>query len=85
MASVSPERRDQFSAGNTDRICEGKGKSEDLDLLESMSSTIQRAALCALGRTAPNPVLSTLKYFRDEYLEHINNHRCPAGICKGTD
>ncbi|MDD2555795.1 MAG: NADH-ubiquinone oxidoreductase-F iron-sulfur binding region domain-containing protein [Syntrophaceticus sp.] len=64
------------------RICEGKGKLEDLDLLESMSSTIQQAALCALGRTAPNPVLSTLKYFRDEYLEHINNHRCPAGICK---
>ncbi len=64
------------------RICEGKGKLEDLDLLESMSSTIQKAALCALGRTAPNPVLSTLKYFRDEYLEHINNHRCPAGICK---
>ncbi len=64
------------------RICEGKGRLEDLDLLESMSSTIQKAALCALGRTAPNPVLSTLKYFRDEYLEHINNHRCPAGICK---
>lgn len=64
------------------RICEGKGKMEDLDLLESMSETIQQAALCALGRTAPNPVLSTLKYFREEYLEHINNHRCPAGICK---
>jgi NADP-reducing hydrogenase subunit HndC len=52
------------------RICEGKGKPEDLDLLESMSKTIQQAALCALGRTAPNPVLSTLYYFRDEYLEH---------------
>jgi len=64
------------------RICEGKGKPEDLDLLESMSKTIQQAALCALGRTAPNPVLSTLYYFRDEYLEHINNHRCPAGVCK---
>lgn len=64
------------------RICEGKGKLEDLDLLESMSKTIQQAALCALGKTAPNPVLSTLQYFRDEYLEHINNHRCPAGVCK---
>lgn len=64
------------------RICEGKGKPEDLELLESMSKTIQEASLCALGRTAPNPVLSTLHYFRHEYLEHINNHRCPAGVCK---
>lgn len=64
------------------RICEGEGRLEDLDLLESMSKTIQEASLCALGRTAPNPVLSTLKYFREEYLEHITKHRCPAGICK---
>lgn len=64
------------------RICEGKGRLEDLDLLESVSATLQQAALCALGRTAPNPVLSTLKYFRDEYLAHIVDHRCPAGICK---
>jgi NADH:ubiquinone oxidoreductase subunit F (NADH-binding)/ferredoxin len=64
------------------RICEGEGKLEDLEMLESMSETIQQAALCALGRTAPNPVLSTIKYFREEYLAHINEHRCPAGVCK---
>jgi len=64
------------------RICEGEGRLEDLALLESMSKTIQQASLCALGRTAPNPALSTLRYFRDEYLEHISNHRCPAGVCK---
>ena len=55
---------------------------EDLDLLEDIGETVRAAALCALGRTAPNPVLSTIKYFRDEYLEHIINHRCPAGVCK---
>lgn len=64
------------------RICQGKGTVDDLDLLESLSETVQSASLCALGRTAPNPVLSTLKYFREEYLEHIIRHRCPAGICK---
>jgi NADH-quinone oxidoreductase subunit F len=64
------------------RICEGEGSPDDLELLESMSKTIQQASLCALGRTAPNPALSTLRYFRDEYLEHISNHRCPAGVCK---
>jgi NADP-reducing hydrogenase subunit HndC len=65
-----------------ERICNGQGCLEDLDLLEDIGETVRAAALCALGRTAPNPVLSTLKYFRDEYLEHIVNHRCPAGICK---
>lgn len=65
-----------------ERICNGEGCLEDLDLLEDIGETVKTAALCALGRTAPNPVLSTLKYFRDEYLEHIVNHRCPAGVCK---
>jgi NADH-quinone oxidoreductase subunit F len=64
------------------RICEGQGSSGDLDLLEDISITMQQASLCALGRTAPNPVLSTLRYFRDEYLEHISGHRCPAGVCR---
>jgi NADH-quinone oxidoreductase subunit F len=64
------------------RICEGKGRLEDLDLLESIGKTLQQAALCGLGRTAPNPVLSTLKYFRDEYLAHITGCWCPAGVCK---
>lgn len=64
------------------RICEGDGQESDLVLLESLSKTLQQASLCALGRTASNPVLSTIKYFREEYLEHINKHRCPAGVCK---
>lgn len=63
------------------RICDGQGQMEDLDLLQEISETVQLASLCALGRTAPNPVLSTLKYFRDEYIAHIKEHRCPAGIC----
>jgi NADH-quinone oxidoreductase subunit F len=64
------------------RICEGKGRPDDIDLLEELSETILDFSLCALGRTAPNPVLSTLKYFRDEYEAHINEQRCPAGVCK---
>jgi NADH:ubiquinone oxidoreductase subunit F (NADH-binding)/(2Fe-2S) ferredoxin/NAD-dependent dihydropyrimidine dehydrogenase PreA subunit len=64
------------------RICEGKGRSDDIDLLEELSQTIQGFSMCALGRTAPNPVLSTLKYFRDEYEAHIHEQRCPAGVCK---
>jgi NADH-quinone oxidoreductase subunit F len=62
-------------------ICKGKGKLSDLDELEDLAFTLQEASLCALGKTAANPVLSTLRYFRDEYEAHINEHRCPAGIC----
>jgi bidirectional [NiFe] hydrogenase diaphorase subunit len=64
------------------RICEGVGTMEDLELLEELCSTVKEASLCGLGQTAPNPVLSTLKYFRNEYLEHIQHKRCPAGVCK---
>jgi len=64
------------------RICEGKGREDDIDLLEELSETILDFSLCALGRTAPNPVLSTLRYFRDEYEAHIHERRCPAGVCK---
>jgi formate hydrogenlyase subunit 6/NADH:ubiquinone oxidoreductase subunit I len=64
------------------RITEGKGKEEDIELLEELSDTIVDASLCALGGTAPNPVLSTLRYFKDEYVEHIRDKRCRAGICK---
>lgn len=64
------------------RICNGKGEEGDLELLEGIAKTVQTAALCALGRTAPNPVLSTLKYFRDEYESHIRDKKCPAGICR---
>ncbi|MGC9975302.1 MAG: NADH-ubiquinone oxidoreductase-F iron-sulfur binding region domain-containing protein [Syntrophales bacterium] len=63
-------------------ICEGKGKQGDVELLESMSQGIVDGALCALGSTAANPVLSTLKYFRDEYVAHVRDKKCPAGVCK---
>ena len=62
-------------------ITQGKGKEGDLELLEEMAGVIKNAALCGLGQTAPNPVLSTLRYFRDEYNEHIRNHRCRAAVC----
>ncbi len=64
------------------RICAGQGRPDDIALLEELSETIRDFSLCALGRTAPNPVLSTLKYFRDEYEAHIHEQRCPAGVCK---
>jgi NADH:ubiquinone oxidoreductase subunit F (NADH-binding) len=63
------------------RICEGVGTMEDLDLLVSLCGTIKETSLCGLGMTAPNPVLSTLKYFKNEYIEHIVHKRCPAGVC----
>lgn len=63
------------------RIATGAGTMEDLDLLEDLCSTVKEASLCGLGQTAPNPVLSTLKYFRNEYIEHIVHKRCPAGVC----
>ncbi len=63
-------------------ITEGRGKLEDLDLLEELGWVTAEASLCALGGTAPNPVLSTLRYFREEYEEHILNKRCPAKVCR---
>jgi len=63
------------------RITEGKAHEGDIDLLESLAKTIKAASLCALGQTAPNPVLSTLHFFRDEYEAHIRDHKCPAGAC----
>ena len=64
------------------RITEGKGTMEDLDTLEELSKTIQKNSLCALGQTAANPVNSTLRHFRDEYIAHIVEKRCPAHVCK---
>ncbi|MDK2784341.1 MAG: NADH-quinone oxidoreductase subunit [Bacillota bacterium] len=64
-----------------DRIAAGKGKMEDLDLLERTALVVKQSALCGLGQTAPNPILSTLRYFRDEYVTHIQDKRCPAGVC----
>ena len=63
-------------------ICTGKGKEGDIELLEEISEVVRDASLCALGTTAPNPVMSTIRYFRDEYEAHIKEKRCPAGVCK---
>jgi len=63
-------------------ICKGTGREEDLILLQEIGETMQTASLCALGRTAPNPVLSTMRYFKDEYIAHIKDARCPAGVCR---
>ena len=65
-----------------ERITEGKGRLEDLDLLKGLGDTIKEASLCGLGQTAPNPVLSTLRHFRDEYEAHIREQKCPAHACE---
>lgn len=64
------------------KICQGKGEESDLELLEELATTIKASALCGLGQTAPNPVLSTIRNFRDEYLAHIREKRCPAKVCR---
>ena len=63
------------------KIVEGKGTMEDLDTLEELAEVVKESSLCGLGKSAPNPVLSTLKYFRDEYIAHIRDKKCPAGVC----
>ncbi len=63
------------------RICAGSGTMDDLELLVDLCGTIKETSLCGLGQTAPNPVLSTLRYFKNEYIEHIVHKRCPAGVC----
>ena len=64
------------------KITDGNGEMEDLDKLEELANYIKSASLCGLGQTAPNPVISTLRYFRDEYVAHIVDKKCPAGVCK---
>ena len=64
-----------------ERIVKGQGKMEDLDMLEELGEVIKTGSLCGLGKSAPNPVLSTLRYFRDEYIAHIKDKKCPAGVC----
>jgi len=64
------------------KITEGQGTMTDVDQLETLAWAVQQTALCQLGKTAPNPVLSTLHYFRDEYVAHIEDKRCPAGVCR---
>ena len=65
-----------------EKITSGRGEDGDIEKLESLCHYIKDNSLCALGQTAPNPVLSTLQYFRDEYVAHVHDHRCPAGACK---
>ena len=65
-----------------ERITEGKGEDGDIEKLELLAKNIKASALCGLGQTAPNPVLSTLRYFRDEYEAHVYDKKCPAGVCK---
>ncbi len=65
-----------------EKISKGKGSMEDIEKLKQIAKGMNKASLCGLGQTAPNPVLSTLKYFEDEYLAHIQDKKCPAGKCK---
>lgn len=65
-----------------ERITNGEGQEGDIERLEELATAIQESALCGLGQSAPNPVLSTLRYFRDEYEAHIREKRCPAGHCQ---
>jgi NADH-quinone oxidoreductase subunit F len=64
-----------------ERLCQGQGRPDDLDKLETLADYVSRGSLCGLGQTAPNPVLTTLRYFRDEYEAHLHERRCPAGRC----
>jgi len=65
-----------------EKITSGNGTMEDIDKLEELCNYVKTASLCGLGQTAPNPVLSTLQYFRDEYIAHVRDKKCPAGVCK---
>jgi NADH:ubiquinone oxidoreductase subunit F (NADH-binding)/NAD-dependent dihydropyrimidine dehydrogenase PreA subunit len=65
-----------------EKITAGKAEVKDLEILEKLAKSVKNGSLCGLGQTAPNPVLTTLKYFKDEFLEHIENNRCPAAVCR---
>jgi len=65
-----------------EKITSGNGTVEDIDKLEGLARYVKENSLCGLGQTAPNPVLATLKFFREEYMAHVVEHRCPAGVCK---
>ena len=64
------------------RIVQGRASMGDMVLLQELCETVKYTSLCGLGQAAPNPVISTMKYFKDEYLAHITDHRCPAGQCQ---
>ncbi len=79
----TPCREGLYALSNVlGRICRGEGREEDLPFLEELSATVRDTSLCQLGGSAPNPVLSTIRYFREEYLEHIREKKCRAGVCK---
>jgi NAD-dependent dihydropyrimidine dehydrogenase PreA subunit len=63
-------------------ITEGKADGDTMNKLSALADTIKKTSLCGLGQTSPNPVLSTMKFFKDEYIEHIKDHKCRAGVCK---
>jgi len=65
-----------------DKITIGQGSTEDIELLEELCCYVRDNSICGLGKSAPNPTLSTLKYFRDEYEAHVVEHKCPAGVCR---
>lgn len=65
-----------------DKITKGQGTMEDLELLEELAAAVKDASMCGLGQTAANPVLSTLRYFKEEYISHIKDKKCPAKVCK---
>ena len=64
------------------RICEGDGREGDIELLQELGGMVRNFSLCGLGTSAPNPVLTTIRYFKDEYEAHIRDKKCPAGVCK---
>jgi NADH-quinone oxidoreductase subunit F len=68
--------------GIVEQICEGHGKEGDVERIQALGAVVERASLCGLGKSAPNPVLSTVRYFRDEYDRHIRDKKCPAGVCR---
>jgi ferredoxin len=65
-----------------ERICEGNGEEGDIELLEELGEAVRDASLCGLGQSLPNPVLSAVRHFRDEFVAHIRHKSCPAGVCK---
>jgi len=67
-----------------EKISHGEAQLEDLNTLERLAEMVKSTSLCGLGQSAPNPIFSTLRYFRDEYLSHIEDHVCPAGVCSMT-
>ncbi len=69
--------------GMLEKMCKGEGTADDIDRLAELGQTVKSFSLCGLGQTAPNPVLTTIRYFRDEYLAHVEENRCPAGVCRG--